>query len=172
MSKFTSKKTIFIASIILIAGIIASQAYAHMGGGYNMMPGSQMVSGGHMMDNGGAGMMMGSGQMINNYQMGNGYMMENFSAEDQQKILDQMNAFFTSTKVNRDQSYLKQIELNKEYTKSEKDQVKINGLQKELFELSVQFNEKRFEHMTTMQKLFSSKNSQFLMGMGGGYQGC
>ncbi len=156
MKKFITKKTIFVASFILIAGIIASQAFAYMGGGYHM--------------GGGYGMM-------NSYQMGygmmgNGYMMEGLSAEDQQKMLDQMNNFFSSTKEVREQSYQKQLELNKEYAKSEKDQAKIETLQKELFDLSSQFEKERFNHMNTMQKLFPDKNFGNFRSMGGGYNGC
>jgi len=139
MRKLTIKKTALFASIILIAGVITSQTFAHMGGGYNMMGGNQMGYGNHM----------------SNGMMGSGYMMENLSAENQQKMLEQMNTFFASTREVREQSYQKQLELNKEYAKSEKDQTKIDSLRKELFDLSSQFEKERFNHMTTMQKLFS-----------------
>lgn len=152
MKKFTTKKTILIASIILIAGIIASQAVAYMGGGYHMGGGYGMMNGNHM-------------------GYGNGYMMESLSAEDQQKMLDQMNTFFSSTREIREQRYQKQLELNKEYLKSEKDQEKIATLQKELFDLSSRFEKERFNHMTTLQKLFSDKNNGNFIGMGGGYGG-
>jgi hypothetical protein len=62
--------------------------------------------------------------------------------------------------------------LNKEYAKSEKDQAKIGSLRKELFDLSSQFEKKRFNHMTTMQKLFSDKNAGNFVSMGGGYNNC
>ena len=162
MKKLITKKTIFVASFILIAGIIASQAFAYMGGGYHMGGGYGMMNSYQK----GYGNQMGYGMM------GNGYMMEGLSAEDQQKMLDQMNNFFSSTKEVREQSYQKQLELNKEYAKSEKDQAKIETLQKELFDLSTQFEKERFNHMTTMQKLFSDKNIGSFRGMGGGYNGC
>jgi Spy/CpxP family protein refolding chaperone len=155
------RKTALLASIVLITGIITSQALAHMGGVYNMMGGNQRGYGNHM-GNG----MMGSGMM------GNDYMMENFSAEDQQTMLEQMNTFFSSTREVREQSYQKQLELNKEYAKSEKDQAKIDSLRKELFDLSSQFEKERFNHMTTMQKLFSDKNTGNFVGMGGRYNNC
>ena len=128
----------------------------HMGGGYNMMNGSRM----------------GYTNQMNSGMMGNGYMMENLSAEDQQKMLEQMNRFFSATREVREQSYQKQLELNTEYAKSEKDQIKIDRLQKELFDLSSQFEKERFTHMTAMQKLFPDKNRGSFMGMGGGYGSC
>ncbi len=38
MKKMNTKKTVIFAAIVLIAGIIATQAFAHMGSGYNMGP--------------------------------------------------------------------------------------------------------------------------------------
>ena len=162
MKKSTTKKTILFGSIILITGIIASQAFAYMGGGYNMgnqygmMGGSQMGYGNHM----------GSGMN------GNNHMMQNLSAEDQKKMQDQMNTFFSSTRQIREQTYQKQLDLKQEYLKSDKDQGKIEALQKELFDLSARFEKERFSHMQTMQKLFSDKGNGNFMAMGGGYGDC
>ncbi len=155
MTKLTTKKTLIVASIVLIAGILASQAFAHMGGGYGMMNGNHM----------------GNGQMGNGM-MGGGHMMDGLSAEDQEKMQEQMNTFFSATREVREQRYQKQLELNQEYAKTEKDQAKIDTLQKELFDLSAQFEKERFNHMTTMQKLFAGKTTGNFRGMGGGYNNC
>lgn len=160
MRKFTTKKTIVTAAILLIAGFFTTQAFAYMGGGYHMGSGYGMMN-----DN-----QMGYGMAGNR---GNGYMMENLSAEDQQKMLDQMNTFFTSTKDIREQSYQKQLELNTEYLKTDKDQAKIETLQKELFDLSAQFEKERFNNMISMQKQFSGKNIGSFNGRGNRYgNGC
>lgn len=162
MKKITTRKTILALSILLIAGIITSQAFAYMGGGYHMESGYGMMNGNQM----GYGSQAGYGMM------GSGYMMENLSAENQQKMLDQMNTFFASTKEIREQSFQKQIELNKEYAKPEKDQAKIETLQKELFNLSAQFEKQRFDNRIAMQKLFPDNTTGAFTGMGGGYGGC
>ncbi len=146
MKKFNMKKIIVVTSIILITGIFATASFAHMGGGYNMM-GGQMGYGGHMMGNGG-NMMMG-------YGANGAHMWESLSAEDQTKMQEQMNTFFSATKEIREQSYKKQLELNQEFLKADKDQEKIDMLQKEVFQLSSKFEEQRFNHYTKMQKLFS-----------------
>ncbi len=156
MTKLTTKKTLIVASIVLIAGILASQAFAHMGGGYGMMNGNHM----------------GNGYMMSNGMMGNGMMMNGLSAEDQEKMQEQMNTFFSATREVREQRDQKQLELNQEYAKTEKDQAKIDTLQKELFDLSAQFEKERFTHMTSMQKLFAGKTTGNFRGMGGGYNNC
>jgi Spy/CpxP family protein refolding chaperone len=172
MKKLTTKKTIGVTAILFIAGIIATQAFAYMGGGYHMGSGYGMMNGnqvgyGNQMGYG----MMGNGYMGNGY-MGNGYMMENLSAENQQKMLDQMNSFFASTKEIREQRYQKQLELNKEYANPEKDQAKIETLQKELFDLSTQFEKQRFDNRIAMQKLFPDNNMSSFTGANRGYGGC
>ncbi len=153
MTKLTTKKTLIVASIVLIAGILASQAFGHMGGGYN-----NMGNGYHM--GGGYGMMNG------------GHMMNGLSTEDQEKMQEQMNTFFSATKEVRELRSQKQLELNQEYAKTEKDQAKIDTLQKELFDLSAQFEKERFTHMTSMQKLFAGNTTGNFQGMAGGYNNC
>lgn len=167
MKKITTRKTVLAALILLIAGIITTQGFAYMGGGYHMGSGYGMMNG----NQGRYGNQMGYGMMGNGY-MGNGYMMENLSAENQQKMLNQMNSFFASTKEIREQSYQKQLELNKEYVNPEKDQAKIDTLQKELFDLSTQFEKQRFDNMIAMQKLFPDNNTYSFTGARGGYGGC
>ena len=160
MKKFTKTKTIIVASILLVAGIITSHATAYMGGANHMGNGSNMMNGNHMGYGSGYGM------------MDNGYMMENLSAEDQAKMLDQMNSFFSSIRDIREQQYQKQLELNAEYAKPEKDQVKIEALQKQVFDLSSQFEKQRFDHMVTMNRFFADKNTGSATGMGNGYNSC
>jgi len=168
MKKFIAKKTILFASIVLIAGVIAAQAFAHMGGNYQRRGGYNMMNNNHM----GYGNQMGYGNhMGENGIMGNGYMMESLSAEDQKKMQDQMDEFYSSTKGLRGQYYQKRTGLNQEYSKSEKDQAKIDTLEKELFDLSAQIEKKRFENMNGMQKFYSNKGSGSYMGRVG-YGGC
>ncbi len=162
MKKLFTKKTVVIASFVLVAGFIASQAFGHMGS-YNNMMGYN----GHM--NGYNQNMMSYGQgMMGN---GGGHMWDNLSVEDQKKMQDQMNTFFEATKEIREQAYEKRQELKLEFSKSEKDQGKIDTLQKELYEISSQFEKKRFNQMTEMQKLFSDKNGGSFMGNGRNYGG-
>lgn len=158
MTKISIKKLITFGTILLVTGF-AALAFAH-GGGY------------HMGDGYGYGMMNGNGY---HHMGGGGHMWNNLSAEDQQKMQDQMNAFFSSTQELRTQYGQKRIELNTEYSKTEKDQAKIDALEKELFDISSKINEKRFEHTRKMRALFADKAIGFNdgMGMGGyGYGGC
>ena len=65
--------------------------------------------------------------------------------------------------------------MNTEYSKPEKDQAKIDTLEKELFGLSSKIEKIRFDHTNEMHKLFGDKALGFNsgMGMGGyGYGGC
>ncbi len=155
MKKINTKKTAVVAAILFIAGIVATQAFGFMGGG-NHMGGNSSGYGNHM----GYGM------------MGNGYMMGNLSVEDQQKMLDQMNTFFASTKDIREQLYQKQVELNAESAKPEKDQAKIETLEKDLFDLSSRFEKQRFDHMLTVRKLFPDDDNGSFRGMGGRNGNC
>ena len=68
MTKLTTKKTLIVASIVLIAGILTSQAFGHMGGGFNM---------GNGYHRGGGYSMMNSNHMGNGYHRGGGYGMMN-----------------------------------------------------------------------------------------------
>ncbi len=150
MIKFTVKKLVVFVTILSITGF-SVYAFAHgggspMGGGYGMMNGYHMNGGGHMWNS--------------------------LSVEDQKKMQDQMNDFFSSTQGFRDQYYQKKAELHQEYSKTEKDQTKIDSLEKELFDLSSKFEKKRFDHMSGMRKLFADNPSNFRYGMGGGYGGC
>ncbi|MCF6249483.1 MAG: periplasmic heavy metal sensor [Desulfobacula sp.] len=160
MKKSTLKKILVLGTFFLVTGF-AAYAFAY-GGGYSMGGGYGMMNGGYHMGYG--GYMMGSGMY------GNGQMWQNVSTEDQKKMQTQMDEFFSSTRELRDQYYEKRIELNREYSKSEKDQNKIDSLQKELFDLSANFEKQRFDHMTGMQKLFAGNTNGF-SGMGG-YGGC
>ncbi|MCP4673804.1 MAG: hypothetical protein GY857_21155, partial [Desulfobacula sp.] len=63
------------------------------------------------------------------------------------------------------------VDLNQEYSKSEKDQARIDTLEKELFDLSSQIEKKRFEHMDETKKLYSDKGTGSYMGRGR-YGGC
>ncbi len=151
MTKISIKKLIIFGTILIFTGFTA-YAFAHsgkyhMGGGY------------------------GSG-MMNGYHMGGGgHMWDDLSVKDQQKMHDQMNEFFSSTQELRKQYYQKRVELNQEYSKSEKDQAQIDTLEKELFDLSSQIEKSRFEHMNETQKLYSDKAPGYNMGRGG-YGGC
>lgn len=162
MTKFSIKKLIVLGTILLVSGF-AVYAFAHGGDGYRM---------------GGNGYHMGGGGygpgMMNGYQMGGGgHMWNDLSVEDQQKMQDQMNAFFSSTKELRGQYYQKRVELNQEYSKSEKNTAKIETLEKELFDLSSQIEKERFDHMNKVQKLFADKAPGNNYGMrGNGYGGC
>ena len=68
MTKLTTKNTLIVVSIVLIAGILASQAFGYMGGGFNMGNGYHR--------GGGYGMMNGN-HMGNGYHRGCGYGMMN-----------------------------------------------------------------------------------------------
>lgn len=151
MKKFNTKKTAVVAAILFIAGIIATQAFGFMGSGNQMGGNYGMMNKNHM----GYGM------------MGNGPMMGTLSVEDQQKMMDRMNAFFDSTKDIREQIYQKQVELDTEAAKPEQDQERIGMLQKELFELSSQFEKQRFDHMLAMRELFPDEDNESFRGMGG-----
>lgn len=150
MNKFTAKNTILPAAILLIIGIIATQAFAHMGGNFG----------------GGWFGMMGRSHM------GNGYMMSNFSVEDQQKMQDRMNTFFSETADIREQIYRKQLELEQEYAATEMDQAKIEEIQKQLFDLNTRFEKERFNHMTAMQQLFPDQGRSGFYGRGNRYGNC
>jgi zinc resistance-associated protein len=160
MTKISIKKLITFGTILLVTGF-AALAFAH-GGGYHM-------GGGYGY---GYGMMNGNGY---HHMGGNGHMWNDLSVEDQQKMQDQMNAFFSSTQDLRKQYYQTRVDLNTEYSKSEKDQAKIDALEKELFDLSSKIEKKRFEHTRKMRELFADNATGFNhgMGMGGyGYGGC
>lgn len=147
MTKISTKKTIIFGIVALITGF-AVYAFAY-GPGYGMMNGYSMGGGGHMWNN--------------------------LSVEDQQKMQDQMNNFFSQTQELRNQHYQKRVELNQEYSKPEKDQATINTLEKELFDLSTQIEKKRFDHMNKVQELFTANGLRNAPGtyMGrGGYGGC
>ena len=151
MNKISLKRLVVLGMILLLTGF-AAYAFAHGGGNY--------------MGRGGYGMM-------NGYHMGNGgHMWNNFSAEDQGKMQNQMNEFFSSTKGLREQYDKKQLELNQEYSNPEKDQAKIDTLQSELFDLNSKIEKERFEHMRGMQKLFADKAPGYNMGWGGRNGGC
>lgn len=157
MTKISAKKTIIFGIVALITGF-AVYAFAH-GPGYGMMNGYHMGGG------------YGNG-MMNGYSMGGGgHMWNNLSVEDQQKMQDQMNNFFSQTQELRNEYDQKRVELNQEYSKPEKDQATINTLEKELFDLSSQIEKKRFDHMSKVQELFTANSSGAYMGRGG-YGGC
>lgn len=167
MTKTSTKKTLIFGIVALIIGF-SVYAFAY---GPGMMNGGGY--GGYGMMNGGGG--YGPG-MMNGYYMGNGgHMWDNLSVEDQQKMQDQMNNFFSTTQELRKQYYQKRVELNQEYSKSEKDRTKIDTLEKELFDLSTQIEKSRFDHMNKMQDLFTDNSPGNTPGnyMGrGGYLGC
>ena len=103
------------------------------------------------------------------------HMWNDLSVKDQQIMHDHMNKFFSETQGLRSEYYQKRVELNKEYSKPDKDQAKIDTLEKELFDLSSKIEKKCFDHTREMQKLFSDKAPDFNygMGMGGhGYSSC
>lgn len=155
MTKISIKKLIIFGTILLVTGF-AAYAFAH-GGGY------------HMGDGYGYGMMNMNG---NGYHMGGGgHMWNDLSVEDQQKMQDQMNDFFSSTQGLREQYYQKRVELNTEYSKSNKDQAKIDTLEKDLFDLSSKIEKKHFDHTRKMQALFADKATGFNYGMGMGMSG-
>lgn len=160
MNIFSIKKIIILGTVLLLTGF-AVLAFAH-GGGYHMRGGSGygMMNGGHMGDGYGYGMM-------NGYHMGGGHMWNDLSVEDQQKMQDQMNKFFSSTRELRNQYDRKRVELNQEYAKPEADQARIDTLEKELFDLSSKIEKERFEHMSGMRKLFADKAPGYHMGRGG-----
>ncbi len=95
------------------------------------------------------------------YGMYDGNMWNGLSTDDQTKMQESMNTFFSDTKDIREAKYNKQLELDEEYSKSEFDKEKIKGLQSEIFDLSSQFEKKRFEHRTTMQGLFGNENNRY-----------
>ncbi|WP_020588177.1 hypothetical protein [Desulfobacter curvatus] len=96
MTKISIKNLIFFGTILLVTGF-AAYAFAH-GGGYHM-------GGGY-----GYGMMNGYGY---HHMGGGGHMWNNLSVEDQQKMQDQMNDFFSSTQELREQYYQKRVALLK-----------------------------------------------------------
>jgi len=156
MTNHSIKKVFILGTILFLTGF-AAYAFAH-GSGYNM----------------GGGYHRGGYGMMNGYHMG-GHMWNDLSVEDQQMMHDQMNKFFSETQEVRTEYYQKRVELNKEYSKPEKDQAKIDTLEKELFDLSSKIEKKRFDHKREMQKLFSDKAPGFNYGMGmrgHGYGGC
>ena len=169
MKKIITKKTMVLASILLITAVIGTQAFAQMGRGRNNMRNNTRAGYGNHMGN---GYMMGGG-----YMMGNGCMMNNLSVEDQQKMLDQMNKFFNSTKTLRGEIYQTRLELNQEIAKKDVDETKVADLQKELIDLFAKFNKARYDHMSAMQKLNINNNGtdNFMgmrRGMGRGYNRC
>ena len=148
MKKF-SLKTLTVASLVLL---LTGFAFAHgMGyGGYGMMNGGY-----HHMGSGygnGYGMMNGYGHM-------GGW--NNLSAEDQKKMGQEMDKYLAATRDLRSAYYQKQLDLEQAYAAPEKDQAKIDGIEKELFDLSSQLEKKRFDHMTAMRDLFGDKARGF-----------
>ncbi len=164
MNNYPIKKLVIFGITLLLAGFVG-YTFAHgwgyhMGGGY----GYGMMDGYHR----------GGYSMMDGYHMG-GHMWNDLSVEDQQIMHDQMNKFFSETQELRSEYYQKRVELNKEYSKPDKDQAKIDTLEKELFDLSSKIEKNRFDHTREMQKLFGDKIPGFNygMGMGGhGYGGC
>nr|WP_320014405.1 periplasmic heavy metal sensor [uncultured Desulfobacter sp.] len=163
MTNYSIKKIVIFGTILLTC--FTAYAFAHSG--------SYHRSNGHgygMMDShhrGGDGMMDG-------YHMG-GHMWNDLSVEDKQKMHDQMNKFFSATQKLKSEFYQKRVELNQEYLKSEKDQAKIDALEKELFDLSSKIEKKHFDHTREMQKRFANKAPDFNHGMSTGryeYGGC
>jgi len=163
MTNYSIKKIVIFGTILITcfaAYAFAHSGDSHRGGGY----GYGMMGGYHR---GGYGMM-------DSYRMG-GHMWNDLSVEDQQKMHDQMNKFFSATQELKSEFYRKRVELNQEYSKSEKDQAKIDALEKELFDLSSKIEKKHFDHTREMQKRFADKAPGFNHGMSMGrygYGGC
>ncbi len=165
MKKLNTGKTklftsILFAFIVLIAGIFTTQAFAQGVEGVYMGRDGYKGNENFGIDRGGGH--MGRGMMYGNsmgYGLGdNYYMMENLSAENQKKMMNIMNKFFSSTREIKKQSYQKQLELNGEYARNNRDNAKINALKKELANLYSRFEKERVKTMTAMQKLFLENN--------------
>jgi len=158
MKNKTLKTTLFLAAIFLVS--FSVYAFAHGGRTY-MGSSNHMGYGNHMGYNSHMG---GYGMMYNDN------MWEDLSAEGQTRMQESMNKFFSDTKEIREARYNKQLELNKEYSKTEIDKGKVKKLQNEIFDLSSKFEKKRYEHMETVQELFGNETNRYSAVRG--YQGC
>lgn len=169
-SKLT-QKTLIISAVLLLAG--AAVVFAHGGygrGGYggHMMGGSG--NGGHMMGYG-PGYGMGPGMMGN----GPGYRGEgrgygaNLTEEQQAKLDDAREKFFTETEDLRDQIQEKRFALGGEMRKETPDSGKVADLQKEISKLEGEFDQKALQHQLEVRKMLPEKARRgYGRGNGGG----
>ena len=153
MKKHSLTTAVIFGAILLITGF----AFAHSRG-YHMMDGYE--GGYHMMDGYGG-----------NHHM---YGWNNLSAEDQKKMQEEMDNFYAATKDLRAEYTQKQMDLEQEYAKPDRDQAAIDRLEKKLFDISSKLDRKRFEHMTTMRHEFGGMMGEgYGHGYGRGYgHGC
>jgi zinc resistance-associated protein len=142
-------KIIIVAAIFGIVGFAATSfaGWGRGGGGY-----------GNCWDQGG-----GSGQRGS---AAPGYR-GNLNDQDIDKLTQERQAFFESTREQRDNLYQKELELRSEMAKQDPDVEKAVGLQKEVSELRGQLDQKRVEHRIKMQK----ENPDFFAGRGYGRGG-
>ena len=159
-SKLTPK-TLIISAVLLLAG--AAVVFAHGGygrGGY----------GGHMMGYG-PGYGMGPGMMGN----GPGYRGEGrgygagLTEEQQAKLDDAREKFFTETEDLRDRIQEKRFALGSEMRKETPDSAKVVDLQKEISKLEGQFDQKAIQHQLEVRKMLPEKaRRDYGRGYGGG----
>ena len=162
-SKLTPK-TLIISAVLLLAG--AAVVFAHGGygrGGY----------GGHMMGYG-PGYGMGPGMMGNgpgHRGEGRGYGAD-LTEEQQAKLDDAREKFFTETEDLRDRIQEKRFALGGEMRKETPDSGKVVDLQKEISKLEGQFDQKAIQHQLEVRKMLPEKaRSGYGRGYGRGYGG-
>ncbi len=159
-SKLTPK-TLIISAVLLLAG--AAVVFAHGGygrGGY----------GGHMMGYGpGYGMgpgMMGNGPGHRGEDRGYG---ADLTEEQQAKLDDAREKFFTETEDLRDRIQEKRFALGSEMRKETPDSGKVVDLQKEISKLEGQFDQKAIQHQLEVRKMLPEKaRRDYGRGYGGG----
>lgn len=159
-SKLTPK-TLIISAVLLLAG--AAVVFAHGGygrGGY----------GGHMMGYG-PGYGMGPGMMGNgpgHRGEGRGYGAD-LTEEQQAKLDDAREKFFTETEDLRDRIQEKRFALGSEMRKETPDSGKVVDLQKEISKLEGQFDQKAIQHQLEVRKMLPEKaRRDYGRGYGGG----
>ncbi|MFP4445465.1 MAG: periplasmic heavy metal sensor [Desulfosudaceae bacterium] len=147
MNKNHPGKTILTVMVVLITGVFAVQAFAHMGGHHR--------GGGGFGHHGAYGNQPGCGPY------GSGPAWNKLAGEEREQFLQEREKFFAATQELRNQYQAKRLALSNEYAREKTDPARIRALEKELFEISAKLDKARFEHRLTMQEKFGDNAAGF-----------
>ncbi|MBW2089302.1 MAG: periplasmic heavy metal sensor [Deltaproteobacteria bacterium] len=152
---FTNKVFMALIIVVLVVGMNAYVTHAHgPGGGYQ---GNYTMMGGR--GHYGSGLQSG----------GYGHMMGNFTNGENRWIDEQRNAFFKSTEDLGQKVYEKELALQSEFAKEKIDPRKTENLQKEIYRLRTQIDQKRSDNMVEMRKIHPGAERGFMDSGGMGY---
>ena len=114
-----------------------------------------------------AGKGMGYGQDGQGYG-GCGQRFADLTPEQREQMETERQAYFEATKTERQDLYVKRLELRAEIAKSEPDKGRASTLQKQISDLQSSLDLKRLDHIMTMRKINPDAGAGFLGKSGGG----